>query len=198
MGVFQVRIHGRGGQGVVTAAELLSMAAFAGGRHAQAFPSFGSERMGAPIVAFCRIADAPIRTREPIEEPDALIIQDPTLLHSVDVFSGLGTVGYALINSSRRIDELGLDDRTIHCPGIRVLTVPATDLARDHVGRPTPNAVLLGAFAAMTGVVSLDAISAALHERFPAAIANANQAGAQAAHAFVEREFAMTKEPVRA
>jgi pyruvate ferredoxin oxidoreductase gamma subunit len=107
-------------------------------------------------------------------------------------------VGYALINSSRRIDELGLDDLTIHHPGIRLLTVPATDLAREHVGRPTPNAVLLGAFAAMTGVVSLDTISAALHERFPAAIANANQAGAQAAHAFVERELAMTKEPVRA
>ena len=86
--VFQVRIHGRGGQGVVTAAELLSVAAFDEGRHAQAFPSFGSERTGAPVVSFCRI-DAPIRVREPIAEPDALIVQDPTLLHQVDVFGGL-------------------------------------------------------------------------------------------------------------
>ncbi len=74
--MFQVRIHGRGGQGVVTAAELLSLAAFAEGRHAQAFPSFGSERTGAPVVAFCRIDDHEIRTREPVSEPDALIVQD--------------------------------------------------------------------------------------------------------------------------
>ena len=78
--MFQVRIHGRGGQGVVTAAELLSVAAFTEGRYAQAFPSFGSERMGAPVVSFCRISDAPIRTHEPVTEPDALIIQDLTLL----------------------------------------------------------------------------------------------------------------------
>ena len=106
--MFQVRIHGRGGQGVVTAAELLSVAAFDEGRHAQAFPSFGSERTGAPVVAFCRIDDPPIRTREPIAEPDAVIIQDPTLLHQVDVFGGLGRDGYILINTSRTLDELGL------------------------------------------------------------------------------------------
>ena len=89
LAMFQVRIHGRGGQGVVTAAELLSLAAFDEGRYAQAFPSFGSERMGAPVVSFCRIDDREIRVREPVMEPDALIIQDPTLLHQVDVFGGL-------------------------------------------------------------------------------------------------------------
>jgi 2-oxoacid:acceptor oxidoreductase gamma subunit (pyruvate/2-ketoisovalerate family) len=104
--MFQVRIHGRGGQGVVTAAEMLSIAAFEEGRHAQAFPSFGSERTGAPVVAFCRIADKEIRLREPIMEPDALIIQDPTLLYQVDVFSGLKKGGYILINTSRTFDEL--------------------------------------------------------------------------------------------
>ncbi len=88
--MFEVRIHGRGGQGVVTAAELLSVAAFDEGRHAQAFPTFGSERTGAPVVSFCRIDDRPIRIREPIAEPDALIVQDPTLLHQVDLFAGLG------------------------------------------------------------------------------------------------------------
>src|ERR687897_1179215 len=87
--MFQVRIHGRGGQGVVTAAELLSVAAFIDGRYAQAFPSFGSERTGAPVVAFCRVDDRPIRSREPIVEPDALIVQDSTLLHQVDLFSGI-------------------------------------------------------------------------------------------------------------
>ena len=99
--MFQVRIHGRGGQGVVTAAEMLSLAAFDEGRHAQAFPSFGSERNGAPVVSFCRIDDRPIRLREPVAEPDALIIQDPTLLHQVDVFAGLRPDGYMLINTAQ-------------------------------------------------------------------------------------------------
>ena len=105
-----MRIHGRGGQGVVTAAELLSVAAFIEGRHAQAFPSFGSERTGAPVVSFCRIDDKAIRAREPISEPDALIVQDPTLLHQVDLFGGLSADGYILINSSRSFDDLGLGE----------------------------------------------------------------------------------------
>src|SRR5512140_1819016 len=108
--MFQVRIHGRGGQGVVSAAEMLSVAAFGEGRHAQAFPSFGSERMGAPVTAFCRIDDKEIRLREPVMQPDALIIQDPTLLHQVDLFSGLSVSGYILINSTRSFEELGISD----------------------------------------------------------------------------------------
>jgi len=108
--MLQIRIHGRGGQGVVTAAEMLSIAAFEQGRFAQAFPSFGSERTGAPVVAFCRISDQPIRLREPILAPDVLIVQDPTLLHQVDVFQGLQPDGYVLINSTRSFAELGLDD----------------------------------------------------------------------------------------
>ena len=99
--MFQVRIHGRGGQGVVSAAEMLSVAAFIEHKHAQAFPSFGSERMGAPVVAFCRIDTKDIRLRDPVTHPHALIIQDPTLLHQVDVFSGLDPAGYILINSGR-------------------------------------------------------------------------------------------------
>src|SRR5512144_453643 len=102
--MFQVRFHGRGGQGVVTAAELLSIAAFAQGRHAQAFPSFGSERTGAPVVAFCRIDEREIRLREPVMTPDALIIQDSTLLQQVEVFQGLQPDGYVLINSTRSFD----------------------------------------------------------------------------------------------
>ncbi len=108
--MFQIRIHGRGGQGVVTAAELLSVAAFREDRHSQAFPSFGSERTGAPVVAFCRIDDRPIRLREPILAPDALIIQDPTLLHQVDVFGGLQPDGYILINTARTFEDLGLGE----------------------------------------------------------------------------------------
>src|SRR4051812_20923367 len=105
--MFQIRIHGRGGQGVVTAAEILSIAAFRENRHAQAFPSFGSERMGAPVVAFCRIDDREIRSREPVLAPDAVVIQDPTLLHQVELFSGLTPDGYVLINTTRTFEELG-------------------------------------------------------------------------------------------
>ena len=106
--MFQIRIHGRGGQGVVSGAEMLSVAAFLEGRHAQAFPSFGSERMGAPVMAFCRIDDKVIRLREPVLQPDALIVQDCTLLHQVDLFNGLAKGGFILLNSTRTIDELGL------------------------------------------------------------------------------------------
>ena len=157
--MFEVRIHGRGGQGVVTAAELLSLAAFDEGRYAQAFPSFGSERMGAPVVSFCRIDDHEIRVREPVMEPDALIIQDPTLLHQVDVFGGLKPDGFILINSAKSFDELGLGDFVKDFRHERLLTVPARELAREHTGRPVANAALLGGFAALSGLISLDAVA---------------------------------------
>lgn len=186
--MFQLRIHGRGGQGVVTAAELLSVAAFAEGRHAQAFPSFGSERMGAPVVSFCRIDDRPIRVREPIVAPDALVVQDPTLLHQVDLFTGLGGDGYLLINTSRGFGELGLAEFAEGFHPERLLTVPATELAREHLGRPLPNAVMLGGFAALTGVVSIDSVEGAIRERFPAGLADRNASAARAAHEYVIRE----------
>ena len=185
--MFQVRIHGRGGQGVVTAAELLSIAAFDEGRHAQAFPSFGSERMGAPVMAFCRIDDREIRLREPVMNPDALIIQDPTLLHQVDLFRGLAPSGYILINSSRSFDELGLGDFTRGFPADHVCTVPAIDLALEHVGRSLPNAPLLGGFAAICGQVRIDSVTTAMRERFPGRTGELNAAAAQAAYERVAR-----------
>jgi pyruvate ferredoxin oxidoreductase gamma subunit len=184
--MFQVRFHGRGGQGVVTAAEILSIAAFDEGRYAQAFPSFGSERTGAPVLAFCRIDDQEIRSREPIASPDALIIQDPTLLHQVDVFGGLVSDGYVLINSTRSFEDLGLNDLTRQLRRERLLGVPATELAREHVGRPLPNAALLGGFAALTHVVSLESVTAAIREKFPPKIADGNVAAAEGAYEFVE------------
>jgi pyruvate ferredoxin oxidoreductase gamma subunit len=184
--VFQVRIHGRGGQGVVTAAELLALAAFLEERHAQAFPSFGSERMGAPVVSFCRIDDREIRVREPIMEPDGLIVQDPTLLHQVDVFGGMRPGGRILINTGRTLAELGLAE---FAGDFTVLTVPATELAREHIGRPMPNAALLGGFAALTGVVSLESLTTAIAARFPRAVARGNAAAAAAAHAHVQHEL---------
>jgi pyruvate ferredoxin oxidoreductase gamma subunit len=186
--MFQVRIHGRGGQGVVTAAELLSVAAFREDRHAQAFPSFGSERTGAPVVAYCRIDDQPIRLREPILAPDALIIQDPTLLHQVDVFGGLVPDGYILINTSRTFEDLGLGDFVRGFSAAHLCTVPATEIAMKHVGRPLPNAALLGGFAALTGRTSLESVNAAIREKFPAKVAEANVLAAAAAFEYVTRE----------
>src|SRR5690242_14944742 len=154
--MFQIRVHGRGGQGVVTAAELLSIAAFEEGRHAQAFPTFGSERTGAPVVSFCRIDDRPIRVREPIFDPDAVIVQDPTLLRMRDLLAGLRPGGAVLVNTARRPGELGLAGR--------VLTVPAGEMARAHLGRPLPNAALLGGLSALEGVVGLDALATAIRE----------------------------------
>jgi pyruvate ferredoxin oxidoreductase gamma subunit len=183
--MFAVRIHGRGGQGAVTAAELLSVAAFNEGRHAQAFPTFGSERTGAPVVSFCRIDDKAIRLREPITEPDALIVQDPTLLHQVNLFEGLRPDGYLLVNTSHDFAALGLGELVGTLKQDRVVTVPATDLAKEHLGRPLPNAALLGAFAALTGQISLEAVAGAIRARFPGEVGEGNVRAAEAAHAHV-------------
>lgn len=187
--MFQVRIHGRGGQGVVTAAEMLSIAAFLEGEYAQAFPSFGSERTGAPVVAFARIDDKEIRLREPIMEPDALIIQDPTLLHQVDVFAGLKKDGYILINTNRSFDELGLGDFLKDWHHERLCTVAATELAKKHVGRPVPNVPLLGGFAAVSGLITLDSVARAIRQKFSGKVAEGNVAAATEAYNIVKQEM---------
>ena len=179
--MFEVRIHGRGGQGVVTAAELLAAAAFEEGLYAQAFPSFGSERTGAPVVAFCRIDDQPIRSREPVMHPDALIIQDPTLLHQVSVFEGAGRETLLLINSAR-LPDLGIEDFTGQLTAGRRRPGRPRNWPRRHLHRPVPNAALLGGFAALSGLVSLESVLAAIAGRFPAAIAEGNAAAARAAY----------------
>lgn len=183
--MFQIRIHGRGGQGVVTAAELLAVAAFTEGRHAQAFPSFGSERMGAPVVSFCRIDDKEIRTREPVMEPDAVVIQDVTLLRQVDVFAGLSSEGYVLINTSKSFGELGLGELAERFHSDHLVTCPASDLALARLGRPLPNAALLGGFAALCKQVGLDAIAAAIRERFSFDVAEKNVLAATDAYELV-------------
>jgi pyruvate ferredoxin oxidoreductase gamma subunit len=187
--MLQIRIHGRGGQGVVTAAEMLSLAAFEQGRHAQAFPSFGSERTGAPVVAFCRIDDQEIRLREPIMAPDVLIVQDPTLLHQVDVFQGLKPDGYVLINTRRSFDELGLGEISQRFRHERLITVPATDIAIKQLGRPLPNAVLLGGFAALSGLITLEAVEHAIRHKFNGRVAESNVAGANEAYTYVKNEM---------
>lgn len=187
--MFQIRIHGRGGQGVVTGAEMLSVAAFQQGRHAQAFLSFGSERTGAPVVAFCRIDDREIRLREPIMAPDAVIIQDPTLLHQVNVFQGIRREGFVLINSSRSLDELGLGELFLMYRHERLGNVPASEIALRRFGRPLPNAALLGGFAAQSAILEFGSVAFAIRETFRGRVAEANVAAAQEAFEFVKRQM---------
>ncbi len=186
--MFQVRIHGRGGQGVVTAAEMLAMAAFFEGKYAQAFPSFGSERMGAPVVSFCRMDDSEIRAREPIANPDALLVQDVTLVHQADIFAGIGPETYVLINTGKTVAQLGIADVTAVLDQSRLLAVPATELALEHVGRAVPNAALLGGFAGISGYVSLGSVERAISNRFSGIVAEGNIRAARAAFAFVNQE----------
>jgi pyruvate ferredoxin oxidoreductase gamma subunit len=188
--MFEVRIHGRGGQGVVTAAEMLSVAAFLEGKHAQAFPSFGSERTGAPVVAFCRISDREIRLREPIQNPDALIVQDPTLFKALDVTEGLKPDGHLIVNTARSLSEMHLDEIVQRLPAGHALTVPATELAMKFINRPAPNTALLGAFAAEVGVVSLESVLEAIRRAFPGKVGEANVEAAKAAHALIAAKAA--------
>jgi pyruvate ferredoxin oxidoreductase gamma subunit len=166
----EIRIHGRGGQGSVTAAELLAQAAFTDGKYSQAFPAFGVERRGAPVQAFCRIADSKIRTRAQIYYPDIIIVQDATLLEVADVFSGLKEDGIAIINTKREAEDLDIDHPA------RIVTIDATGLAIEHLGRPITNTTMLGAFAGATGLVAIESLVAMIRERFPGQLGEKNVA----------------------
>ncbi len=183
--MLQIRIHGRGGQGVVTAAELLSMAAFLDGKFAMAFPSFGSERTGAPVAAYCRISDHELRAREPILHPDVIIVQDSTLLHQVDVFGGLQPDGAVLINSTRAAHELGIEELYSKFPKLHWCIFPATDMANKHLHRPLPNVALVAGFAALTQEVSLSSIEEAIQQKFPGPIGKQNINVAREAYDYV-------------
>ncbi|MDY0266040.1 MAG: pyruvate ferredoxin oxidoreductase subunit gamma [Methanimicrococcus sp.] len=180
----EIRIHGRGGQGSVTAAELLSIAAFADGKFSQAFPAFGVERRGAPVQAFTRLDDVPIRVRSQIYEPDYVIVQDPTLLDVVDVTGGLKETGALIINTKESVDAFKhLDTKA------KIMTVDATKIAMDVIGLPIVNTILLGAFAATTGEVAVESIQDAVKERFAGRVGEKNAEAIRAAYDFVKEEM---------
>jgi pyruvate ferredoxin oxidoreductase gamma subunit len=188
--MIQIRFHGRGGQGVVTAAEILSLAAFQDGMFAQAFPSFGSERMGAPVMAFCRIDKLPIRSREPVYHPDVLLIQDSTLLHQVDVFAGLSSQAIVIINFTRNVDALRLTDFVTQHPGVRIYTLPASELAMKHLGRPFANIGMVAGYAALTGEVTKASVNQAIKDKFPGGIGGLNVAVAAEVYDYVAANLA--------
>ncbi len=158
--MIEIRIHGRGGQGNVVAAYLLGIAAFEVGQYGQAFPNFGAERRGAPVTAFVRIADHPIRRRNQINAPAFLIIQDQALLHVPGVLDGLLPGGGILVNSSLTTEELSQQMQR------DVIAIPAAILAKQILGRPVPNTALLAAFLTLTELLPQDSLSKALSRRF--------------------------------
>lgn len=158
--MIEVRIHGRGGQGNVVAAYLLATAAIDEGHFGQAFPAFGAERRGAPVVAFVRIADRTLRRRNQVLQPDFLIIQDRALLKVPGVLDGLRPGGGILVNTS--LDAVTLGEQLGH----EVVTLPATQLAKTHLGRPVPNTALLAAFLALTEMLPMSALTGALGQKF--------------------------------
>jgi pyruvate ferredoxin oxidoreductase gamma subunit len=166
--LIEVRIHGRGGQGNVVAAYLLATAAIDEGHFGQAFPAFGAERRGAPVVAFVRIADRTLRRRNQVLQPDFLIIQDRALLKVPGVLDGLRPGGGILINTS--LDAATLGEQLGH----EVVTLPATQLAKTHLGRPVPNTALLAAFLALTEMLPMSALTGALGQKFKGDILERN------------------------
>lgn len=171
----QIRIHGRGGQGSVTLAHLIAEAAFEQDEWAQAFPAFGVERRGAPVEAFARIDDQKITDRSQVNEPTYVLVQDPTLVDIVDITDGLVSGGMVVVNSTADPADLSIPtDET-------VVTVDATGIAREYLGRPIMNTSLLGAFAGATGVLEIDSIESVTVSTFGGDIGQKNAAAADAA-----------------
>ena len=156
--MIEIRIHGRGGQGAVVASRLIALAFFKDGKWVQSFPTFGAERRGAPVAAFARVDEKPILLRCGITNPDILVVLDPTLLKDVDVTQGLKENGIVIVNAKDRVDV----------PKGKLFTVDASSIAVElGLGTPTypiVNTAMVGAFAAATGLISLERVEEAIRE----------------------------------
>jgi len=174
MALFQeVRWHGRGGQGVVRVSQLLASAALMEGKHVQAFPEFGPERTGAPVLGFTRISDAPIDIHSQVYEPDVVVVLDPTLLKTIDVTKGLKKGGKLFVNTELSPKEL---KKQLNCGDVQVFTVNGTRIALDLIGRAVFSTVMLGAMVKVTNLVSLDSAIKATTNMFPGSIGEKNVA----------------------
>lgn len=163
----------------MTAAELIATAAFTAGVFSQAFPAFGVERRGAPVQAFVRFSDEKIRLRSQVYEPDYVIVQDSTLIRDVNVFSGMKDGGIVLINTEKK-GEYNVP------AGVNVIAFDATKIAIEEIGLPITNTTLMGAFAAASGEITLEALKGAIEERFPGKLAATNFAAAKRAYEMIK------------
>lgn len=178
----EVRWHGRGGQGVVTASELLARAALAEGKYLQSFPEFGPERMGAPIRAFTRISDEPIEIHSHVYTPDVVVVLDPTLLGNPVITEGLSDEGKLIVNFAGTPDEVRKLTKFMG----RIYVVNATKIAVDTIGRPIANTCCVGALVKVTDLVSLDQAETQIREMLESKIgkkaADTNVAALKRAH----------------
>jgi 2-oxoacid:acceptor oxidoreductase gamma subunit (pyruvate/2-ketoisovalerate family) len=165
--MLEIRFHGRAGQGIVTAADLLANAAAMEGKYTQSMPVFGSEKRGPPVASFCRIDEKPIHLREEIRHPDIVVVAEPSVMEEVKVDGGLKENGLIIVNSVRQAGELGLHAK-------RIVVFNGTHIAVKHLGKPITNTVMLGTLLKLTGIVKLDSVKKALRNKFPAAIADQN------------------------
>jgi pyruvate ferredoxin oxidoreductase gamma subunit len=160
--MIEVRFHGRGGQGAVTSVEMIALAAISEGKYALAFPSFGPERRGAPVLAFVRTDDKPVKIRAEVKEPDIVVVFDPRLLGIINVTSGLKDKGIIIVNSKRTPQEI----KSVLGNKYRVATVDATTIAKETIGVPVVNTTMLGAVVKATGIVKLSSLEEPLQHRF--------------------------------
>jgi pyruvate ferredoxin oxidoreductase gamma subunit/2-oxoisovalerate ferredoxin oxidoreductase gamma subunit len=162
--MYEVRFHGRGGQGAVTAANILAAAAFKEGKDVQAFPIFGVERRGAPVAAFMRMDEKPIDIKTQIYEPDAIVVLDPTLIEVVNVTDGLKPGGIAIVNSAKNPSEFNFGEA-------KVYSVDATKIAVENklgtVTNPIVNTAILGAYSKAVGNIGIEAVTEAISENAP-------------------------------
>ena len=159
----EIRWHGRGGQGAVTAAKILAQAALGEGRHIQAFPEYGAERRGAPVRAFTRISEEPIYIHSPIHTPDAVAVLDSTLLDAVDVTEGLPEAGILVVNT---LESPGTIRKRLTLKGRKIFTVDATQISIDCIGKPIPNAPMIGAVMKATGILPLESLVDGFRNKF--------------------------------
>jgi pyruvate ferredoxin oxidoreductase gamma subunit len=157
----EVRFHGRGGQGAVTSVEICAISAIEDGKFAQGFPSFGPERRGAPVQAFLRISDKPIKLRSKIYKPDVIVVLDPSLVEAENPSLGLKEKGTIIINSGKSAQEI----KKIF-PEFRVAVIDAYSIAREEIGTPIANTTMIGALVKATGVISLKAMEESINNRF--------------------------------
>ncbi|UCD27168.1 MAG: 2-oxoacid:acceptor oxidoreductase family protein [Candidatus Bathyarchaeota archaeon] len=169
--MLEVRWHGRGGQGAWTASELLARAAINEGKYIQSFPEFGPERMGAPIRAFTRISDEPIKMHCAVYTPDVVAVIDPSLLKAVPVTEGLNDEGILIVNSKEKPAEIR---EMLKIEKREIWTVPATEIAIKLLNRPITNTAMLGAVARVTRIVGLESVEKAVSKRFSGSIAEKN------------------------
>jgi len=194
--LIEIRLHGRGGQGAVTAAELLAKAAFEEGMYAQSFPFFGIERRGAPVMAFLRLAQSPVILHTNVHTPDVIIVLDAKLVREPFIVDGVKKGGIAILNASKRPEEVGLGIELA-----KIGTVNATEIAFSLFGTraiPTTNTALMGAFAATTGLVRLESIVHVIRKRWPGDLGDRNAKAATFAYEKTKfAEFEVEEEPHR-